>query len=458
MSKNASAINEIQAFLGERLNTSAAVRALHGQNEAHYPEMPPEAVAFPNSTAEVSEIVKICAKHRCPIIPWGTGTSLEGHALPVQGGITVSLQNMSAVLEVLPEDLLAVVQPGLTREALNKDLRATGLFFPVDPGANASLGGMAATRASGTTAVRYGTMKENIRALEVVLADGRIIRTGSRAKKSSTGYDLTKLFVGSEGTLGIITEMTLELQGQPEAIAAAVCDFDDIESAINTVIMAVQMGVPIARMELVDGLSIKAINAYSKLSYPEKPHLFMEFHGSEVAVKDQSETMREISADFQGGDFQWSTRSEERNALWAARHNAYYAMKALYPNKRGMATDVCVPISKLAQAITETIADLDAHGVSGMIIGHAGDGNYHSTLFVDPDQPDELALHLKLAHRMAERGLALGGTVSGEHGIGVGKQKFMAAEHGDAVSVMADIKRSFDPDNIMNPGKLVPMN
>ena len=454
----AAAITEIKALLGQRMNTSQSMRDLHGQNEAYFDHMPPDGVAFAHTTQEVSDIVKVCAKHNCPIIPWGVGTSLEAHALPVRGGITIDMSEMNQVLEVLNQDLLTVVQPGLTREALNENLRATGLFFPVDPGANATLGGMAATRASGTTAVRYGTMRENVLAMEVVLADGRIVRTGTRAKKSSAGYDLTKLFVGSEGTLGIITELTLRLQGQPEAIAAAVCDFPSIEDAVNVVITAVQMGIPMARMELVDEMSIRAINAYSKMNYPEVPHLFMEFHGSDVGVKDQSETMASIIAEFGGGDFQWSTKAEDRNRLWAARHDAYYATKALFPGQLGLTTDICVPISALAQAIKETKEDLVENNVTATIIGHVGDGNYHALMFSDPKKPEDLTRNKQLAHRMAKRALKINGTVTGEHGIGMGKMKYMAEEHGEALSLMVDIKRAFDPQNIMNPGKMVPMN
>jgi len=458
MSDIAAAIKEIKAFLGDRLNTSQAMRDLHGQNETYFAPTPPDAVAFARNTQEVSDIVKACAKHNCPVIPWGVGTSLEGHALPIRGGITIDLSEMNQVLEILDEDLLAVVQPGVTREELNQELRATGLFFPVDPGANATLGGMTATRASGTTAVRYGTMRENVLAMEVVLADGRIIRTGTRASKSSAGYDLTKLFVGSEGTLGIITELTMKLQGQPECTAAAVCDFPSIQAAVDTVIMSVQMGIPMARIELVDDTSIRAINNYSKTDYPEIPHLFMEFHGSDVSVKDQSETMEGIISEMGGGSFQWSTKPEDRTKLWAARHQAYYATKALFPDQLGLSTDVCVPISQLGQAITDTQADLKENDVVGTIIGHVGDGNYHTLMFADPNDPEALALNKKLAKRMAERALKIGGTVTGEHGVGMGKMDLLIQEHGEAVNIMADLKRTLDPQNIMNPGKIVQIN
>ncbi len=458
MTNIAKAIAEVKDLLGDRCSTAQSVRDLHGANEAHYAAMPPDAVAFVHTTQEVSDVVKACARHGCPIIPWGVGTSLEGHALAVKGGITLAFTQMDKVVEVYQEDLQVTVQPGITREALNEELRATGLFFPIDPGANATLGGMTATRASGTTAVRYGTMKDNVIALEVVLADGRIIRTGSRAKKSSAGYDLTRLMIGSEGTLGVITEITLALQGQPEAIAAAVCDFPDVDAAVNAVITAVQMGIPMARMELIDEASLRAINAHSGLEYPIKPHLFMEFHGSDGAVAEQSETMKGITVDLGGGAFEWTTNTEDRNRLWAARHNAYYASKALHPNQLGLSTDICVPISQLARAISDTQADLAGEGVAGSIIGHVGDGNYHVLMFSHPDKPDQLVRNQALAHRMAKRALAMGGTVTGEHGVGMGKMKYMAEEHGDAWNVMADIKRTLDPQNIMNPGKMVQVN
>ncbi|PIB24226.1 2-hydroxy-acid oxidase [Amylibacter kogurei] len=452
------AITEMQAVLGDRLSTKKSDLDFHGQNEAYYPFTPPDAVAFVQSTQEVSDIVKICAKYDCPITPWGVGTSLEGHALPIKGGVTIDFSQMNKIVEIYNEDLNVRVQPGITREELNAELRTTGLFFPIDPGANATIGGMTATRASGTTAVRYGTMKDNVLALEVVLADGRIIRTGTRAKKSSAGYDLTRLMVGSEGTLGIITEITLALQGQPEATAAAICDFPDVESAVNTVIMAVQMGVPIARIELVDAMMIRAINNYSKLDMVETPHLFMEFHGSEAGVGEQSETMKSITGEFGGGAFQWSTKVEERNRLWAARHNAYPAARGLKPGFTGLTTDICVPISQLAKAIGDSEKDIADSGLLGPILGHVGDGNYHATLLVDPNDPDMIATAKGVAHRMAERALAVGGTVTGEHGVGIGKMKYMAAEHGDGWSVMADIKRALDPQNILNPGKMVQVN
>ncbi|QHQ34061.1 FAD-binding oxidoreductase [Algicella marina] len=452
------AIEAVRKVLGPRLETTEAARSLHGQNEGYYPVTPPDAVASPETTQEVSEILRICNTEGCPVVAWGTGTSLEANALALRGGICLDMSRMDKVLDTQPEDMLAVVQPGVTREALNEELRATGLFFPVDPGANASLGGMASTRASGTTAVRYGTMRENVMALEAVLADGRIIRTGSRARKSASGYDLTKLLIGSEGTLGIITELTLRLQGQPEAISAAVCAFPDVASAVDTVITTIQMGVPMARIELLDAVQIKGLNQHFNATMEEVPQLFLEFHGSDSAVKEQAEIVAEIAADHGGKGFEWSTRPEDRSRLWKMRHNAYFAAKALRPGCRVVTTDICVPISKLAQAIADTQADMAGSTVKGPILGHVGDGNYHTALLVDPDNPAELEEAKSLAARMAKRALAVGGTVTGEHGIGVGKMKFMAEEHGQGWSVMADIKRTFDPRNILNPGKVVEIN
>lgn len=452
------AVARIRDLIGDRLSTSASVRDLHGQNEAYFTPVPPDAVAFPRDTAEVSGIVKICADEGCPIVPWGVGTSLEGHAVAFNGGVSLDMSEMNRVIDIHPEDMDAVVQPGVTREQLNEELRATGLFFPVDPGANASLGGMAATRASGTTAVRYGTMRENVLAMEVVLADGRIIRTGSRARKSSAGYDLTRLMIGSEGTLGIITELTVRLQGQPESITAAVCAFTSMEDAVNAVIATIQMGVPMARIELLDAISIRAVNEYNKMDMPESPHLFIEFHGSETGAKEQAETFGEIAAEHDCLGFEWSANLEERNRLWSARHNFYYASLKLKPGCRGLTTDICVPISKLAEALLETIADLEEAGVIAPVVGHVGDGNFHTGILIDPDDPAELEQAKDLAHRMNKRALRLGGTVTGEHGVGVGKKRYMTEEHGDAWSVMADIKRTLDPKNILNPGKVVELN
>ncbi len=454
----AAATAELSSFLGERLTTSKSDRDVHGRSEVYYAPMPPDAVAYPRTTQEVSEIVKICAKHDCPVIPWGTGTSLEGHSLALRGGITVDFAQMDKVVEINAEDMDVRVQPGITRMSLNDELRATGLFFPVDPGANASIGGMAATRASGTTTVRYGTMADNVMGLEVVLADGRIIRTGSRARKTSAGYDLTHLFVGSEGTLGLITELTLKLQGQPEAISSGVCAFDTLEDAVQTVMTTIQMGIPMARIEFVDAATARAFNAYANESFPEKPHLMIEFHGSEVAVADDAERFGEIVKDMGGSGFKWATKTEDRNALWAMRHDGYYAILQSRKGATAMSTDICVPISKLAQAVTETQADIEASNLEGPILGHVGDGNFHAILLIDPDDPKELKMAKALSDAMVERALSLGGTVTGEHGVGMGKMKYMPQEHGDAWNVMADIKRSFDPQNILNPGKLVQVN
>ncbi len=458
MSNIAEAIQALKTAMGEKISTTKADRDSHGTSETYFPPTPPDAVVFAESTQDVAEAVKICAAHGCPVVAWGTGTSLEGHSLPVRGGVTIDLTRMNRVLELRDQDLCVRVQSGVTRRALAVELRNSGLFFPVDPGADASLGGMAATRASGTTAVRYGTMRDNVMALEVVLANGQVIRTGTLARKSSSGYDLTRLFVGSEGTLGIITELTLRLYGQPESIAAAVCDFPDVESAVNAAILCVQMGIPVARVELLNAIQMQAVNLYSGTGYPERPHLFLEFHGSEAGVAEQSAQVAELVADCGGSDFQWSTRTEERNALWRARHDAFYAVKAVQPGGLWMTTDICVPISTLAKAITDTEADLAEHGRQAYILGHVGDGNYHTALRADPDIPGDLEQIKQLTDRMAERALALGGTVTGEHGVGLGKMKHMAAEHGEALSVMATLKRSLDPQNILNPGKVVPMN
>lgn len=453
-----SAITALESLLGDALSVSKSDLEIHGHSEAHFDAITPDAVAFPVNTQDVSEIVKICAEHSCPIIPWGTGTSLEGHALPVRGGVTIDLSKMDKVLEINDSDMDVRVQPGVTRKALNTELRTTGLFFPVDPGADASLGGMAATRASGTTAVRYGTMRDNVLALEVVLADGRIIRTGSRARKSSAGYDLTGLFVGSEGTLGIITELTLRLQGQPQAIGAAVCPFESVEGAINTVIETIQMGVPMARIEFMDSHTTAAVNAYSNMNFPVQPHLLVEFVGSDAGIADDAETFKAIASENGGGTVEWATKTEDRERLWRMRHQAYYATVASRKGARGYVTDVCVPISRLADALLETEADIQASGIPGPLIGHVGDGNFHSSLLIDPSNPEELKVAKGLAKRMAERALAMGGTVTGEHGVGMGKLDYMSAEHGEAWQIMGDIKRSLDPKNIMNPGKMVQQN
>ncbi|TCO72951.1 FAD-binding oxidoreductase [Rhodovulum euryhalinum] len=455
MSVPAEALTALGEILGDRLSRSKSDLDLHGQSETWFPAAPPDAVAYPRTTDEVAAIVRLCAAHGCPMVGWGVGTSLEGHALAVRGGICVDFSRMNRVLAVHPEDMDVVVQPGVTREDLNADLRATGLFFPVDPGANATLGGMASTRASGTTAVRYGTMRDNVLGLQVVLADGRVIRTGTRARKSAAGYDLTGLFVGAEGTLGLITELTLKLYGQPEAISAAVCAFDAIGPAVDTVIQTIQMGIPMARIEFVDAATAAAVNAYAGARFPEKPHLLVEFHGSPSGVAEQAEAFGEIVADNSGAGFEWSSRPEERTALWTMRHNAYYACLAARPGATALVTDLCVPISRLAEAVEETRADIAASYIPGPILGHVGDGNFHAILLVDPRNPVELAEAKRLSHRMVERALRLGGTVTGEHGIGMGKLGYMEAEHGEAWDVMGQIKRALDPQGLMNPGKLV---
>lgn len=453
-----SALTALSSFLGEGFSRSKSDLDLHGQSESYFTPVAPDAVAYPRSTEEVAELVRICAEHGCPVVGFGTGTSLEGQAMALSGGVSVDFSKMDQVLEVRPEDMIARVQPGCTREALNVFLRDTGLFFPVDPGANASIGGMASTRASGTTAVRYGTMRDNIIALEVVMADGRVIRTGSAAPKTSAGYDLTGLMIGAEGTLGLITELTLKLQGLPEAISAAVCGFESIENAVNAVIDTIQIGLPMARIEFLDTDSVKAVNAYSGLEITECPQLLVEFHGSPESVAEQSQTFGEIIADHGGSGYEWATKPEDRTALWTARHNAYFAILASRPSARAVVTDLCVPISKLAQAVEETRADIAASSISGPILGHVGDGNFHAILLLQDGNADELAIAKELANRMAERALRLGGTITGEHGIGVGKMPFMQAEHGDGWSVMAEIKKALDPQNIMNPGKMVRVN
>ena len=451
----AAALDELKALLGERFTTAMAVRQLHGKDESSFAAVPPEAVAFAQSTEEVSAIVKICARHKVPVIPFGTGTSLEGHVLAVEGGVCVDLSQMNNILRVSREDLDVTVQAGVTRKQLNENIRDTGLFFPIDPGADASLGGMAATRASGTNAVRYGTMRENVLGLTVVLPDGRVIRTAKRARKSSAGYDLTRLFVGSEGTLGVITEVTLRLYGIPEAISAAVCPFPNLEAAVNTVIQTIQMGVPIARIELIDPTAMRAINRFSKLDYPEAFTLFFEFHGSESGVKEQVETVEAIAGEHGANDFKWASRPEERNKLWQARHDAYFASIQLRPGCRGISTDVCVPISRLAECILETHKDIAKATMPITIVGHVGDGNFHLLFLIDPNNEAERHEAEAFNERMVMRALAMDGTCTGEHGVGIGKMDFLVAEHGEAVSVMRQIKRAIDPDNLMNPGKIL---
>ena len=450
-----SAIEALSLFLGDRLSLSKPDLEAHGTSETHFAVAPPDAVAFPIDTQDVSKIVKTCNTHDCPVIPYGAGTALEGHTSAVRGGVTIDMSKMSKLLAINNDDMDVVVQPGLTREELNTELRATGLFFPVDPGANASLGGMASTRASGTTAVRYGTMRDNVLALEVVLADGRIIRTGTRARKSSAGYDLTALFVGAEGTLGVITELTLRLQGQPEAVSSAVCSFEGIGDAVSAVIATIQMGIPMARIEFIDADTTRACNAYSGVDMPEVPHLMVEFHGSDAGVAEQAMRFGEIVDEMGGTGFRWSSKAEERTALWDMRHKAYYACLALRKGATALVTDVCVPISRLAEAVEASRADIAASGIPGPILGHVGDGNYHAILLVEPGNPSEMETAKSLSNRMVERALSMGGTATGEHGIGMGKLGYMQAEHGDGWAVMGEIKRALDPRNTLNPAKVV---
>ena len=448
-------LEELRGVVEQRLSTSGPICFQHGKDESWHESVPPGAVVFAHSTEEVSQIVKICAQHKIPVIPYGTGTALEGNVSAVNGGVCIDLTEMNQILAVNAEDLDVIVQPGVRRKQLNEYLRDTGLFFPIDPGADASLGGMAATRASGTNAVRYGTMRENVLSMVVVLADGRIIKTSSRSKKSSAGYDLTRLFVGSEGTLGVITEITLRLYGIPEAVSAAVCAFPDLESAVNTVITTIQCGIPIARIELMDDIQMKALNAYSDFDYPEQPTLMFEFHGTETGVKEQAEMVGDIAADNNGGVFEWATKAEDRSKLWQGRHDSYYAAMALRPGAKGMATDVCVPISKLAECILETRKDIDEQKLLSPIVGHVGDGNFHCCFVMDPDDPEEMARVDGVNKRMVMRAIAMGGTCTGEHGVGIGKIEYLEAEHGEALSVMRSMKMALDPKNIMNPGKII---
>jgi D-lactate dehydrogenase (cytochrome) len=451
------AIEELRALLGDRLSTSTGVRDHHSKDESWHIPHQPDAVAFPNSTEEVSQIVQVCARHHTPVVAYGTGTSLEGAVIPEHGGVVIDLVNLNQVLQVNAEDLDVTVQARVTRKQLNEYVRDLGLFFPIDPGADASLGGMAATRASGTNAVRYGTMRENVLALTVVLADGRIIRTSRRARKSAAGYDLTRLFVGSEGTLGIITEVTLRLYGLPEAMAAAVCSFDTLEGAIDTVIQTIQLGIPVARIELLDEVQMDAVNKFSKLDYPVKNTLFVEFHGTQAGVQEQAELVQAIAQDNTGGEFKWATKPEERTALWTARHDVTYANKALRPGCEIWATDVCVPISRLAECIIETKKDLAESFLIAPLVGHVGDGNFHLGFLIDRNDPKEMAEAERLNERLVMRALAMDGTCTGEHGIGLGKMKFLTAEHGEAVSVMRAVKKALDPLGILNPGKIFTM-
>ena len=444
---------------GDRYSTAAAILERHGKDEAYHAGVPPEAVVFATSTEDVVEVVNLCRAHKAPLIPFGTGTSLEGHINAIRGGISLDLSLMTEVLEVNEEDLDCRVQAGVTRKALNEHLRATGLMFPIDPGADASLGGMTATRASGTNAVRYGTMKDNVLGMTVVMANGDVVRTGGRAPKSSAGYDLTRLMIGSEGTLGVITEIQLKLHGQPQAVSAAVCLFPDIDAAAKTAIMVKQMGIPVARMELVDGASIRAINEADQLGMVEKPHIFFEFHGTEAWVAEQAERTQEIAAELGGEDFEWSTRPEDRTRLWNARHNMFYSVQRMRPGSVGWPTDVCVPISRLADCINQTLEDLSQTNLLAPLVGHVGDGNFHLQYLIDPDNEDELSEARWVNGRMIERAIEMGGTCTGEHGVGHGKMKYLEAEHGaPSLAVMASIKRALDPENIMNPGKILSIN
>jgi D-lactate dehydrogenase (cytochrome) len=452
---NPALLASLRQLLGDRLSTSAAVCEQHGKDESYHAPHAPDAVAFARTTDEVAAIVSRCACYKTPVIAFGTGTSLEGHVAALKGGVSIDLSQMNRILRVGAEDLDATVEAGVTRKQLNEYLRDTGLFFPIDPGADASLGGMAATRASGTNAVRYGTMRENVLSLTVVLADGRVIRTSRRARKSAAGYDLTRLFVGSEGTLGVITEVTVRLYGIPEAISAAVCAFPSIAAAVDTVILTIQSGVPVARIELLDEAQIDAINKYSKLDHRVAPTLFFEFHGTPAGVDEQVENVKSIAAEHGGDDFRWATTPEARSKLWQARHDAYYAALALRPGSKGWPTDVCVPISRLAECIAETKRDLAQSTIPSALAGHVGDGNFHLIFMIDPQCPEEIAEASRLNDRMVNRALEMEGTCTGEHGIGYGKMDFLATEHGEAISVMRSIKQALDPDDIMNPGKIV---
>jgi D-lactate dehydrogenase (cytochrome) len=453
------AVAALAAKFGNRLVTSRAVCEQHGNTTTWIANEPPDAVVFPQSTIDVQDIVRICAAHGVPVVPFGTGTSLEGHINAPFGGVSIDFRDMNNVLAVNSQDLDCVVEPGITRKQLNEHLRDQGLFFPLDPGADASLGGMAATRCSGTNAVRYGTMKDNVLALKAVLANGELMTTARRAKKSSAGYDLTRLLVGSEGTLGVITELTLKLSGIPEAISAGYCKFPSVEAACNAAIATIQSGIPVARIELMDELQVKATNLYSKLSLPEAPMLFVEFHGSPAGVAEQSERFGEIARDLGAGSFEWAMKSEDRSRLWQARHDAYWAGRGLRPGAQAVATDVCVPISRLAECVTETQRDIAVHGLVAPILGHVGDGNFHLSLLVDMADVDEVKAAKMLCERLVERALAMDGTCTGEHGVGQGKMKYLADELGETtLAAMAAIKRALDPHNIMNPGKIVPMD
>ena len=449
-------IDALKARFSERCSTALVVREQHGRDESAFaPVPPPSAVVFAESTQDVADAVKLASQYSVPVIPFGIGSSLEGHLLAVQGGISIDVSRMNQVLSINAEDLTVTVQPGVTRKQVNEAVKSTGLFFPIDPGADATLGGMSATRASGTNAVRYGTMRENVLALEVVTAQGDIIRTGTRAKKSSAGYDLTRLMVGSEGTLGVITEVTVKLYPLPEAISAAICSFPSIEASVRTTIQIIQMGIPIARVELIDSNTVRMVNAYAKLGLKEAPLLLMEFHGSPASVKEQAELVQEIASEFGGMEFEWATTPEERTRLWTARHNAYFAAIQSKPGCRAISTDTCVPISRLADCLLDSVVEADASGIPYFLVGHVGDGNFHFGYLIDPDKPEERETAEQLNHALVARALRLEGTCTGEHGIGLHKMDFLLTETGEgAVDMMRTIKRALDPKNIMNPGKI----
>ncbi|PYR16991.1 MAG: FAD-binding oxidoreductase [Acidobacteria bacterium] len=450
------AIHALKLRLGPRANDTQAIREHHSRGESYHPSAAPDVVCLPRDTAEVADILKISARFHLPVVPFGAGTSLEGHVNAIHGGITIDLRGMNRIVRVGVDDLDATVEAGVTRLQLHKALKNTGLMFPIDPGADATIGGMAATRASGTTAVRYGTMRENVLGLTLVLADGTVIKTGTRARKSSAGYDLTRLFVGSEGTLGVITEIALRLHPLPEAVSAAVCGFDSIQGAVETVIATIQLGVPIARIELLDEAQIDAVNRYSKTTYPVAPTLFFEFHSdSERHVADQVDAVQALASERGGRGFEWATRLEDRERLWQARHDAFYAAVALRPGARAWTTDVCVPISRLAECVVDTRKDHAGAPFPICLVGHAGDGNFHLMYVLDPSSTAEIEEAGRLNERMVLRALAMGGTCSGEHGVGTGKMKYLQAEHGPALDVMRTIKRALDPDNRMNPGKMI---
>jgi len=447
-------LDRLRSVFADRLQLGDAVRLEHGRSETHFAPMPPDAVAFAESTDEVVDAVKLCGEFEVPVVPFGAGTSVEGNALAPRGGVSLDLSRMTRIVSVHQDDFDCVVEAGVRREQLNEHLRDQGLFFPIDPGANATIGGMASTRASGTNAVRYGTMREAVLALTVVTAEGNVIRTSRRARKSSAGYDLTRLFVGSEGTLGVITEITLRLQAIPEAISAATCSFETIGGAVDTVVQSIQLGVPLARVEILDDMQIRAVNRWSKMDLPELTTLFFEFHGSERYVAEQIETVRELAQANGGGEFRWAEKTEDRNALWKARHEAYYAAVNLRPGAIGWATDVCVPMSRLAECIGETKADLQKSSVPATILGHVGDGNFHVVFSMDPNNPEDLPEVKAINSRLIRRALEMDGTCTGEHGIGLGKQDWLVEELGDAVALMRSIKQALDPQGILNPGKI----